>query len=141
MSDEEFLRLFESQEISLDDWDHRAHLRLAYLYLNRYSYDEALDRIRSGIQAHNAARGIEDTPTSGYHETLTQVWLRLVFVTLRQFGPSATAEAFLDEQAQLTQKRVPLLFYSRDRMMSAEAKAGFVEPDLATLPAPLKQAP
>jgi hypothetical protein len=37
----------------------------------------------------------------------------------------------------LNEKRVLRLFYSRDRIMSAEAKATFIAPDLAPLPRPL----
>jgi len=134
MSDEEFLRRFEDHSLPLEQWHHRAHLKVAYLYLLRQPFDEALLKIRAGIRAYNAAHGIVDTPTGGYHETMTGAWLRLVDVTLRQFGAAESADAFLDAQTQLNGKRVLLLFYSRERIMSAEAKCVFVEPDLAPLP-------
>lgn len=138
MNDAEHLRRFEDHSLPLEQWNHRAHLKVAYLYLNRYSYAEALERLRSGIQAYNAAHGIQDTPTGGYHETMTQVWLRLVHATLRQFGPAESTDAFFEAQTQLGSKRTPLLFYSRERLMSAEAKCGFVAPDLAALPQPVE---
>jgi hypothetical protein len=134
MTDEEHLRCFEDRSLPHAQWTHRAHLKVAYLYLLRLPYPEALERLRAGIKAYNAAHGIQDTPTGGYHETLTQVWLQLVHTTLRQFGPTETADAFFDAQTQLGSKRTPLLFYSRDRLMSAEAKHGFIPPDLAPLP-------
>ncbi len=134
MNDEEHLRSFEDQSLPQEQWNHRAHLKVAYLYLLRYPYAEALERLRAGIKAYNAAQGILDTPTGGYHETMTQVWLQLVYTTLRQFGPAASAEAFFEAQTQLQSKRTPLLFYSRERIMSAEAKGAFVAPDLAALP-------
>ena len=34
--------------------------------------------MRAGIQAYNAVHNIKDSPTSGYHATVTQAWLRLV---------------------------------------------------------------
>ena len=58
-------------------------------------------------------------------------------MTGSQFGPAASVDAFVDAQPQLTQKRILLLFYSRDRIMSPEAKASFIPPDLAPLPRPL----
>lgn len=134
MNDEEHLRRFEDHSLPKELWNHRAHLKVAYLYLNRYSYDEALERLRTGIKAFNAAKGIQDTPTGGYHETMTQVWLRLVYTTLTQFGPAETADAFFEAQTQLASKRTPLLFYSRECIMSPEAKRSFVEPDLTPLP-------
>jgi hypothetical protein len=138
VNDEEHLRRFEDWSFPLDQWNRRAHLKVAYLYLRRFSFDEALSRMRNGIQAYNAAHGIVDSPTGGYHETTTCAWLQLVHVALCQFGPADSADAFLDAQTQLGEKRVLLWFYSRDRLMSPEAKATFVAPDLAPLPRPLE---
>ena len=137
MNDDEHLQQFEALSLPLEQWNHRAHLKVAYLYLLRYSFEETLTRLQTGIRAYNAAQGIADTPTSGYHETMTQAWLHLVHTTLCQFGPANTADEFFDAQSQLSAKRTLLLFYSRDRILSAEAKASFVEPDLAPLPCPL----
>lgn len=137
MDDEEHLRRFEDRTLPHDQWNHRAHLKVAYLYLLRLPFPEALERLRTGIRAYNAAHDIQDTPTGGYHETLTRVWLQLVHATLSQFGPAETADAFFDAQTQLNSKRTPLLFYSRDLIMSAEAKRSFVPPDLTSLPRPL----
>jgi hypothetical protein len=137
MNDDEHLRQFEDQSLPLGCWNHRAHLKVAYLYLTRFPFDEALRRMRAGVRAYNTAHGITDSPASGYHETMTCAWLHLVHTTLRQFGPSASADAFFDAQTQLSQKRSLLLFYSRDLIMSAAAKVSFIAPDLAPLPRPL----
>ncbi|MES2597455.1 MAG: hypothetical protein V4662_19050 [Verrucomicrobiota bacterium] len=134
MNDEEFFQEFETQTLPLEQWDHRAHLRVAYLYLSRLSFEEALVRVRCGIRAYNAAQHIGDTPTGGYHETMTHAWLHLVHVTLSEFGPMESSEQFLAAQSQLLSKRALLFFYSRDRIMSAEAKKTFMPPDLAPLP-------
>jgi predicted N-acetyltransferase YhbS len=135
--DHTFLQAFEAQAIPLAQWNHRSHLKVAYLYLNLFRFEDALERMRAGVRAYNSANGIVDTPNGGYHETMTCAWLHLVHTTLRQFGPSASADAFLDAQSQLGQKRNLLFFYSRDRLMSAEAKSTFAEPDLTPLPKPL----
>jgi hypothetical protein len=137
MNDEEHLQRFEDHTLPIERWNHRAHLKVAYLYLQRYSFAETLSHLQTGIRAYNTAKGIVDSPTGGYHETMTQAWLHLVHTTLCQFGPADSADAFFDAQSQLNGKRALLLFYSRDRIMSAEAKASFVEPDLAPLPRPL----
>jgi len=134
MDDETFLKRFEAAAIPREEWRHREHIRVAYLYLRRYPFEEATTRVRSSIQKLNATHQTPETLERGYHETITQAWMRLVHCALCQFGPSATADAFLEEQSQLLSKRALLLFYSRDRLMSAEAKARFVEPDLAPLP-------
>ncbi|WP_395748127.1 hypothetical protein [Prosthecobacter sp.] len=137
MNDEEHLRRFEDHSLPREQWTHRAHLKVAYLYLQRLSFPDALAQLRAGIKAYNAAKGIQDTPTGGYHETMTRVWLQLVYTALSQFGPAESADAFFDAQHQLASKRTPLLFYSHDLIMSPEARCSFVVPDLAPLPIPL----
>jgi hypothetical protein len=132
--DQTFLQEFEAQRWPLDQWHHRDHLKLAYLYLRRYPFDDAAARIRDAIKAHNAAHQIPDSPTSGYHETMTQAWLRLVDLVLREYGPAANADTFLDEHPELSEKKTLRLFYSRQRFMWPEAKTSFVEPDLTPLP-------
>lgn len=69
---------------------------------------------------------------------MTQAWLHLVHLTLCEFGPEETADLFLDTQTQLLSKRALLFFYSRDRIMSAEAKSEFLPPDLAPFPRSVK---
>jgi len=132
--DDAFLQHFEAQTILRADWNHRSHLRIAYIYLTRLPFATALNKMRVGVRAYNAANGIEDTPTSGYHETMTCAFMHLVYSTLCQYGASESSSQFLDEHSQLNSKRILLLFYSLNRIMSAEAKACFIEPDLAPLP-------
>lgn len=134
VTEDQFLQAFESRAIPLEGWNHRAHLRMAVIYLLRHPFEEALHRVRSGIQAHNSANGVEDSPTSGYHETITHAWLHILWAMIRQYGPSSSADDFLDAHPELSQKTILRLFYSRERIMSAEAKRTFVQPDLAPLP-------
>ena len=139
--DEMFLHLFETQTLPLSEWNHRAHLKVAYLYLSRFPKELAIERVRAGIRAFNAAKGIEDTPNSGYHETLTQMWIRIIHSTLCEYGPAASADEFLEAQPQLTQKKLHRLFYSVARFSSPEAKISFLEPDLASFPSEFKKHP
>ena len=134
MDDETFLRRFEHCEFSVEEWHHREHVKVAYLYLLRWPCAEALDRMRAGLKALNAVQKVPETLERGYHETLTRGWLQLVHCALCEYGPSESAEAFLERHTHLLARRALLFFYSRDRLMSAEAKARFLEPDLAPLP-------
>jgi len=133
--DDDFLQQFEGRTLPLDQWHHRAHLKVAYLYLTTLDFDAAAQRIRDGIRAYNAANNIQDTPTGGYHETMTMAWLHLIAATLSQYGSAASADEFFDSQPQLTQKKILRLFYSPGRFMSPAAKTTFLEPDLTALPA------
>lgn len=137
-TDAEFIQSFESQQLPLDKWHHADHIRLAYLYLTNHPFDQAAAKIRAGIKAFNNAHAIPDAPTSGYHETMTIAWLRLVELVLHEYGPAEDGEAFVAAHPELSQKKILRLYYSKDRFMSPEAKTSFVEPDLSPLPKSMK---
>jgi hypothetical protein len=134
MDDETFLERFELCQVAPDDWGHRAHIKVAYLYLRRMPLDAAIIRMREGLTALQAAFQVPDALDRGYHETMTQVWMRLVEFALRQFGPTATADEFYESHPELWQAKVLRFFYSADRLLSAQAKAAFIEPDILQLP-------
>ena len=136
MTDEEFLARFESQSWPAEDWHHREHIRAAYLYLHRWPLAEAVSRMQAGIKAFNAAHKIPEAIDRGYHDTITVAWMRIVWCILSDYGPAATADAFLDAHPELLSRYTLRLFYSRARIMSLEAKQQFIEPDLAPLPTP-----
>ena len=130
MNDGEFLTAFEA--CTLGEFHHRDHIKVAYLYLRRHPLDEAIQKVRSGLQALAVAwKAPVDDLEKGYHETMTQAWVRLVHLALADGGIAENAEAFCDQQPQLMEKTRLQLFYSRERLFTWEAKREFVEPDLA----------
>jgi hypothetical protein len=129
-----FLEAFEARTIPFADWTHRAHVRMAFRYLSRHPFEEALGRIRKGIQALNLAHQTPEALTRGYHETLTVAWARVVASTIAAHGPFKDSNDFCDRNPHLLQRTVMRIFYSPGRLFSPEAKRGFVEPDLAPLP-------
>ena len=130
MTDNEFLAAFEA--CTLEEFHHRDHVKVAYLYLRRHSLDDAIAKVRNGLQALAAAWGAPvDDLEKGYHETMTQAWVRLVHLALHDRVASESADAFCDQQPNLMQKTYLRSFYSRERLTTWEAKRGFVEPDLA----------
>lgn len=129
-NDDEFLAAFEAR--TLEEFHHRDHIKVAYLYLRRYPLGEAIAKVRTGLQALAAAWGAPvDDLERGYHETVTQAWVRLVHVTLSHCGGAESADTFCEQQPQLMQKAHLESFYSRERLMTWTAKREFVEPDLA----------
>jgi len=134
MDDDLFLARFEACEIPLGEWNHRAHLRVAWTYLRRHGLDGAVERMRAGIPRFNASKGIEDGLDHGYHETLTVAWLRILDAMMRTHGAEKDASAFLEKHTQLHSKVLLRLYYTRDRILSWDAKRRFMEPDLAPLP-------
>lgn len=140
MDDDSLIRNFEAGTLSADQWHHREHVRMSYLLLMRFPLEVAIDRMRAGLQALNRAHGVPDVPHRGYHETLTQAWMRLVDFSICQHGPAATSEQFLEQHPELGHSSTIRLFYSQPRIRSAEAKFRFVAPDLNPL-TPAGQAP
>ena len=137
--DELFLKAFEDCTLPSEQWKHRAHLKVAYLYLRAFPFEEALTKARRNIQRYNAATNTPENLERGYHETMTVAWLRLVNVALDQSGPAASADVFLERETQLLNSKALRFFYSRARLISWQAKAEFVEPDLAPLPRTIKE--
>jgi hypothetical protein len=132
--DETFLRAFESCTLPFGEWRHRAHLKVAYLYLRELSFDGALAKARKNIQRYNAATNTPEGLERGYHETITVSWLRLVHFALGERGPAASADEFVEREASVLNKEALLRFYSREQLISWRAKSEFVAPDLAPFP-------
>jgi hypothetical protein len=124
----ELVRLFESCELPGVRWTHRAHLAVAATYLRRYPLPEATDRVRANIRRYNESRG----NSTGYHETITVLFVRLVARELAATDPDELA-AFVNGLAGRFSTDGLLGYYSRDRLWSDEARAGFVGPDLKPL--------
>jgi hypothetical protein len=137
--DEAFLEQFEAATWPLEEWHHRQHIKVAYLYLCRYQFETAATRIREKIKAYNAAKKVPESLTGGYHETMTQAWLRLVYFTLCEYGPAETADAFYELNPQLSQKKTLRFFYTKELFTSPQAKAEFINPDLTPLPQSKKE--
>lgn len=137
MTDDDLVRQFEDCTLPADLWTHRAHIRVAFVYLRKYGFDEAVERMRKGLYAYIEARGVEDGPTTGYNETTTVAFMYLVHAMMTQYGrefPTPDADSFCDTHPQLLNSQVLRLFYSPERRTHPDAKHKFVEPDLTPLP-------
>jgi hypothetical protein len=123
---------FEAAAIPAAEWTHEAHLVVGAWHVARLGAAAALDRMRAGIRALNAAHGTVDSDTRGYHETITRVYVRLLAAFL---GARPAGEPLDDAVAALLAgplgaREVVLRHYSRGRLFSVDARRGWVEPDL-----------
>ena len=109
-------------------WTHAAHLTVCWVALLTRTEAEAVDFLRDAIRSYNVATGCENTATSGYHETITCYYVHTI---------AALDAARVDDVLVATEcaRDAPLRYWSRDRLFSREARASWVAPDLATLPA------
>jgi hypothetical protein len=108
--DEKFLEQFEATTWPLEEWHHRQPIKIAYLYLCCHPFETAVAKICKGIKKFNAAHKVSEGIDRGYHETMTQAWMHLVNCTFQEFGPSESANAFVDKHTQLLSKRALLFF-------------------------------
>jgi hypothetical protein len=114
------------------EFTHRNHLAMAACTVFEGG---TLDDIRQAILALNEANKVEQTPTGGYHETLTVAWHALVAAHLRSL-PDETPRLLAVNSVlhALSDKNVILNHYTKDRVMSWEARVAFAAPDVRPLP-------
>ena len=112
----EEVRRFESCQYALEEFSHREHLRVAWTYLEIYGYEGALAKMRAGLVRFSAHHN-----KKGYNETITVFWLR----KLQQYHGEDPGEIFRNAG-----KEVLFRHYTRELVMSDQAKQTWVEPDL-----------
>jgi hypothetical protein len=132
---DDFAFRFQACTLRKDEWTHHSHLVVGLWHVDRYGADEALTRLRAGIRRLNESFGGANTATSGYHETITAAYVRLLsqFLDRREDGEVIGDLVTRLLGGPLAAKDVLFAFYSRERLMSVEARAAWVEPDLAPL--------
>jgi hypothetical protein len=108
---------------------HREHLHLAWRYVRSGDAHAATHQMRAAIQQLAARHGAP----AKYHETLTITWLTLVAVHARH-SEASDFDAFLAENEGLLDRDLPARHFSADLLLSAEARARLVDPDLVALP-------
>lgn len=137
MTDHDFLDAFEKCAISRADWTHAAHLRIAWTCVcHEDQFDDALNRVRTGIQRLNASFG---TSPDKYHETVTVAFMRIVAERIADGPATDSAAAFLASHPDLLSRDEPILhrYYSPALLESRRAHARFVKPDVSPLPEPI----
>jgi len=133
-SDEKFLQAFLDRSLPFEEWNHRAHVRMAFCMIARHGCEEDGGRARvvAGIQAFNAAHA--EKLNTGYHETITRFWTAEVRRAAEGGGRGgrgfADSEAFLAANPHLLDFGLIFRSYSKDRLFSQEAKHSWVPPDI-----------
>ena len=126
---------FEACAIPAKEWTHVAHLVVGLWHIHRYGADEALMRLRSGIRRLNESHGGVNSATNGYHETITAAYVQLLAQYLESSAPDLPLgmRAISMLASPLAEKDVLFTFYSRERLISAAARAGWLDPDLISI--------
>ena len=127
---------FLARTLPREEWTHEAHLATTtYLLLRHPEID--LDReLPDLIRGYNESVGGMNSDTEGYHDTITRVFLHGVRLFLEEADRRQPLHELINELllSPMGRRDWPLRFYSRERLMSVEARRTFVPPDLAALP-------
>jgi len=130
-SDREFLAAFEAGAFAPADFSHRAHVRLAYVYLAESDVDLALERMRAALVSFLCHH---DIPATKYHETLTRAWLLGVNHFMHRSSEASSADDFIERNPLLLDAKIMLTHYSAELLFSDQARASFIEPNLDPIP-------
>lgn len=130
LSDDEFVAEFESCQLPAAQFHHADHIRLAWIYLREMAELEAAERMAEGIQRFAAHIG----KTEKFHVTMTRAWIRLVAAARENTPAVGSFIDFAAAHPHLLDKESLLKHYSKERLESAGARAGWLEPDLRVLP-------
>ncbi len=137
VSDAEIRRIGEAMiacRLAKAEWTHEAHLgTCAWLILERPDIVPERD-LPNLIRRYNESVGGVNDETQGYHETITQVFIRGV----RRRLAGSEGQGLADRVNALLRspegkRNWPLNHYSAARLFSVEARLGWVEPDLAPI--------
>lgn len=119
------VRKFESCELPLAEFNHREHLTVALWYLSRLTEREAIERMRAGL-----LRFISHYGETGYHETITLFWLKVVRGFIEEAGAGRPLADIANQLVEARgNSRLIFDYYSKELISSEEAKRRWVEPD------------
>jgi hypothetical protein len=123
MNDREFIDALESCALPGGAFDHRAHVRLAWLYLREQPLLDALARFIASLKRYAGSLGA----SGKYHETVTYAFMFLIHERMAR-TPATSFEEFALANEDLLG---PILerYYTPETLASQLARTTFVMPD------------
>ncbi len=118
-----------------EEWTHEAHVAAAVYVLRARNDLDASAAVPRFIRRYNEASGVPNTDNSGFHATITEFYLR----AFEYFLNTLSSEVGLSEaycrtiNSPLGSRTLPFVFYSKNRLLSREARRRWIEPDLRSL--------
>lgn len=126
MSVDHALLLQRLRDGTLDpaEFDHAAHVGVAYEALSRYEFFAALAMLADGLRDLARRAGVEDK----FNATVTFAFTSLIAERMQQ-SPAADAERFLQDNPDLLERGVLAPWYSSQRLQQGMARRLAVLPD------------
>ncbi len=130
---DEFLAGFEAGTFPIAWWTHGAHVAMAAALLWGTPVPQALAAARERIRHYNVSQGGQNTESSGYHETLTRLWLGAVAASLATLPASCTRLDAARRAHRAFARRSSLFrdWYEVDLLKHNAARRDWVAPEAA----------
>jgi hypothetical protein len=127
MNDSEWMQAFETCTLPNSSFHHADHVKMAFLYLQKYAPLEALGRFSSALTRFATANG---KPTL-YNETITWAFLLLIRERIARAGSPQTWAEFSAANTDLLRWDDNILkkYYRSETLASELAKSVFLFPD------------
>lgn len=113
-----------------EGWTHEAHLGAALWIIRDNPHIDAEGDLPDIIRAYNVSVGGINDATQGYHETITQTYIRAIRAHLGENPARSLVDAVNALLASRYGRRDwPLTLYTPERLFSPEARLTYVVPD------------
>ncbi len=125
-----FVADWHAHRLTREAWTHGAHVGVCAYYAFDHDEEATLAIMRPGIRTFNESIGGQNTATSGYHESITRLWVMAIKAHLRanpattRWEASRWAVARFTSPCELLQQ-----CYSFDVIDDTRARAEWVPPD------------
>ncbi len=123
---EDLLDRFVDTSLPADQFHHRQHVQVAWMFVRKYGMPQALAEFTNAIKRFAEAKGAHGL----YHETIT--WAFLLLIADREARSRCeTWEAFAADHPDLLAWKPSILsrYYSKELLASDLAKRVFLFPD------------
>ena len=127
MNDAEWMQAFETAALPASSFHHADHVKMAFLYLQKYAPLEALSRFSAALTRFAQANG----KPALYNETITWAYLLLIRERLFRVGVPQTWAEFAAHNSDLLTWHGGILtkYYQPETLQSPLARRVFVFPD------------
>jgi hypothetical protein len=127
LTDTEFETQFENCTLDPSIFNHEAHFRLAWIHINNYGIERAIDNVCFQIQNYAISLGSTDK----YNVTVTISAIKAVNHFMMR-SKTRDFQSFINENLRLKNDFKALLgyHYTTDIFKSEKAKIEFLEPEL-----------
>ena len=130
ITDETFLKQFENLTLDSKYFNHIGHIRLAWLYINLYGLESAMEKTFVGIPAYAGSLGASDK----FHATITDAIVRIIAKRMTAGGEDSW-QAFVEHNSDLVSDAVAIIrqHYSNDLLETEVARLEVLSPDVVPI--------